>query len=93
MKKGWNSVKDLKKSYLLSKLTQHHRLLHEIIRKQREILSGKLWSLYLRQCQRNGIRPMAVRTFSIYTNKLVELGLIKAERALVKGKVRLLKIV
>ena len=34
---------------------------------------------------------MAVRTYSIYTNKLIELGLIKAERALVKGKVRLLK--
>ncbi|MGB7062828.1 MAG: hypothetical protein WBF13_10825 [Candidatus Zixiibacteriota bacterium] len=91
MKKGWNSAKDLKKSYLLSKLTQHHRLLYEIIRKQRKILSGKLWSLYLRQCQRNGMRPMAVRTDSIYTNKLIALGLIEAERALVRGKVWLLK--
>jgi hypothetical protein len=35
---------------------------------------------------------MAVRTFSLYTNKLIELGLIKAERALVRGKVRLLRI-
>ena len=33
---------------------------------------------------------MAVRTYSMYTNKPIELGLIKAERALVKGKVRLL---
>jgi len=90
--KGWNSAKDLKKTYLLNKLTEHHRLLYEIIKKQKEVLSGKLWSLYLNECQRKKIKPMAVRTYSIYTNKLIELGLIRAERALVRGKVRLLKV-
>jgi cell division control protein 6 len=90
--RGWNSVKGLKKSYLLKTLTEHHRLLYEITRKQKQILSGTLWSLYLRECKKKKIKPMAVRTYSLYTNKLIELGLIKAERALVRGKVRLLKV-
>jgi len=90
--KGWNSAKDLKKTYLLNKLTEHHRLLFEIIKKQGQVLSGKLWGLYLEECKTKKLKPMAVRTFSLYTNKLKELGLIKAERALVRGKVRLLKV-
>lgn len=90
--KGWNSAKNFKRSFLLNKLTEHHRLLYEITRKQKQILSGTLWSLYLRECNKKKIKPMAVRTYSLYTNKLIELGLIKAERALVKGKVRLLKV-
>jgi cell division control protein 6 len=93
VRKGWNSAKDLKKTYLLNKLTEHHRLLSEIIKKQGQVLSGKLWSLYLEECKRKKLKPMAVRTYSLYTNKLIELGLVKAERALVRGKVRLLKAV
>lgn len=91
--KGWNSAKGMKRSYLLKNLTEHHRLLYEIIRKQKEILSGKLWGLYLKACNKKKLKPMAVRTFSLYTNKLIELGLIKAERALVRGKVRLLQFI
>jgi len=92
VRKGWNSSKDLKKTYMLNKLTEHHRLLFEIIKKRKEVLSGKLWSLYLEECKKKKLKPMAVRTFSLYTNKLKELGLIKAERALVRGKVRLLGV-
>jgi len=92
VRKGWNSAKDLKKTYLLNKLTEHHRLLYGIVKKQKEVLFGKLWSLYLKEYQKIKLRPMAVRTYSIYTNKLIELGLIKAERPLVRGKVSLLKV-
>jgi Cdc6-like AAA superfamily ATPase len=92
VEKGWNSAKDLKRTYLLNKLTEHHRLLFTTIKAQGQVLSGELWKLYLKECKKKKIRPMAVRTFSLYTNKLSELGLIKAERALVRGKVRLLKV-
>ena len=92
VEKGWNSAKDLKKTYLLNKLTEHHRLLFEIIKKQKQVLSGQLWKLYLKECETKKLKPMAVRTFSLYINKLKELGLIKVERALVKGKVRLLRV-
>lgn len=92
VRKGYNSAKDLKRTYLLNKLTEHHRLLYEVVKRQKQALSGGVWKLYLKECEANKLKPMAVRTFSSYTNKLKELGLIKVERALVKGKVRLLKV-
>jgi cell division control protein 6 len=92
LKKGRSFSKDLKKLFFLDKLTEHHKLLYNIIKKRKEVLSGKLWSLYLKECEKKKMKPMAVRTYSLYTNKLIELGLIKGERALVRGKVRLLKV-
>jgi len=88
VKRGWNSARDIKKSYLLRKLTDHHRLLFELIKKEGKILSGDLWRLYLNTCNARNIRPIAVRTYSDYCNKLVELGLVQAKRAAIQGKVR-----
>jgi Cdc6-like AAA superfamily ATPase len=88
VKRAWNSAKDLKKSYLLRKLTDHHRLLYELIAKNKGILSGDLWRLYLKTCHTKQIKPIAVRTYSDYCNKLVELGLVQAKRAAIQGKVR-----
>jgi Cdc6-like AAA superfamily ATPase len=86
--RAWNSAKDLKKSYLLRKLTDHHRLLYELIDKNHNVLSGELWRLYLKTCDTKKVRPIAVRTYSDYCNKLVEVGLVKAKRAPIQGKVR-----
>ena len=85
---GWNSSKDIKMTYLLRKLTDHHRLLYELVAKRPGILSGDLWRLYLRTCRQKALTPIAVRTFSDYCNKLAELGLIRAKRAAIQGKVR-----
>lgn len=86
--RAWNAAKDLKKTYLLRKLTDHHRLLYELITKNRGILSGDLWRLYLRNCNQKQVRPIAVRTYSDYCNNLMELGLVQAKRAAIQGKVR-----
>ena len=88
VRRAWNSAKDLKKSYLLRKLTDHHRLLYELIAKNAGILSGDLWRLYLKTCNARKIKPIAVRTYSDYCNKLVELGVVQAKRAAIQGKVR-----
>jgi archaeal cell division control protein 6 len=88
VRRAWNSAKDLKVSYLLRKLTDHHRLLYELIAGTAVILSGDLWRLYLKTCNERRIRPIAVRTFSDYCNKLVELALVRAKRAPIQGKVR-----
>jgi len=87
-KQAWNSAKDLKKSYLLRRLTDHHRLLYELVQKNSGILSGDLWRLYLKTCEDRQIKPIAVRTYSDYCNKLAELGLVQAKRAAIQGKVR-----
>jgi len=73
---------------LLRKLTDHHRLLYELIAKKAGILSGDLWRLYLKMCRTTGTKPIAIRTYSDYCNKLVEVGLVQAKRAAIQGKVR-----
>lgn len=88
VKEAWNSAKDLKKTYMLRKLTEHHRLLYELIAKKTVILSGDLWRSYLKRCNATNIKPIANRTYSSYCNKLVELGLVQAKRAAIQGKVR-----
>jgi len=88
VKGAWNSAKELKKTYLLRKLTDHHRMLYELIARNSGILSGDLWRLYLKTCNARSVKPIAVRTYSDYCNKLVEIGLVHAKRAAIQGKVR-----
>jgi len=89
---GFSSAKDIKKTYLLNKLTTHHRLLYEIVREKGSIHSGQLWKAYLERCSSLGKQPIALRTFSEYMNKLIELDLVQWDRALVRGKVRVFRV-
>lgn len=93
MQKAWNSMRRFRARYLLSKLTQDHRIIHRIVQYQKEILSRDLRQLYLVECSRAKRKPVAERTFSNYINDLKNAGLAKVERARVKGKVRLVKTV
>jgi len=86
--RAWNSAKNQKNASLLRKLTDHHCLLYELIAKNAGILSGDLWRLYLKTCRTVGIKPIAVRTYSDYCNKLVEICLVRAKRAAIQGRVR-----
>ncbi len=86
--RAWNSAKEMKKTYLLRKLTDHHRLLYELITKNPKILSGDLWRQYLDLCKMKNIRPIAIRTYSDYCNELVKCSLVQSKRAAIQGKVR-----
>jgi len=85
---GWHAARDIDTTFLLRSITDHHRLLYELIAKHPGILSGDLWRLYLKTCQSKKIKPIAVRTYSEYCNKLAALGLVEAKRAAIPGKVR-----
>ncbi len=87
IKEGWGKAKELKKDYMLNKLTYHHRILHDLIKKRDGILSGELWISYLEECKNKGLKPVAQRTFCKYIRNLKDFGLIQDERALVRGKV------
>jgi Cdc6-like AAA superfamily ATPase len=91
LKQHMEAARDAEKARIVGSLTQDHRMLYEIIKKEGRILSGDLWKKYLRRCSRIRRKPLASRTFSDYANRLVQAGLISAERARVKGKVRLFK--
>lgn len=84
---------DLKKKYLLKKLSAHHRLLHRIVEESREIPSGELWAAYLQGCQTAAMQPAASRTFSLYLKTLVDLELLVCRSALgIKGNVRIFQV-
>lgn len=89
---GHTFSEGIKKGFLLERLTNHQRLLYELVKKNKEIASGELWKTYCRKCCRGKLRPIALRTFSDYMRKLIDLGLIKWDRAPVRGKVRVFKV-
>jgi Cdc6-like AAA superfamily ATPase len=93
VEKGWKDAKVIKKTYLLNKLTTDHRILFEIIKSKKEVLSNQLWGDYISEARRKGVKAIALRTYSEYVNKLRDLGLIKADRARVRGKVRVFRVV
>lgn len=90
--KGYCSAKDVKNTDHLNKLTDHHIMLYTIIKKSIKIRSGKLWKSYLAKCKRKKVNPIALRTYAEYIRKLIEMDIIKAERALGRGKVRIFRI-
>lgn len=86
-------ARKLKRKYLLRKLTRDHRILYGLVRERREVLSGDLWSLYLGKCEQLDTTPIAPRTYSMYMNRLRDIGLVSSERAKVRGKVRVFRSV
>jgi len=92
VREGFNSAKEMKKSYLLNKLSSHHRLLFDLVQEKKSIHSGQMWKAYQERCAKLKKQPIALRTFSEYMNKLIELDLIQWDRALVRGKVRIFKV-
>lgn len=92
VREGYSAAKDVKMTYLLNELTTHHRLLYELVKEKRMIHSGHLWKAYLERCAKLEKRAIALRTFSEYMNKLIELDLVQWDRALVRGKVRVFKV-
>ncbi len=92
IKAAYSSTIGMETNRLLNKLSSHHRLLYELVKSKKEVNSGELWNLYLSECRRIKKQPIALRTYSEYMNRLIELGLVQWDRALVRGKVRMFKI-
>jgi cell division control protein 6 len=92
VEKAISDIKNLRKEYSLKKLSPDHRLLYDLIKKHRTIMSGKLWSDYIKECETRNIKPIARRTFSHYMEKLKEMNLIQVERARVKGRIHLFRL-
>ncbi len=92
IKKAFSSIKDLRTTYTIKKLTEDQRLLYDLIKKDGTIFSSQLWKAYLKECNKREIKPVARRTFSHYMEKLKQLNLIKVERARVKGRIHVFSI-
>ncbi len=82
------SAREIRKGALLARLSSHHRLLYDLVRQRGEVNPGELWEAYLAESSRLARPAIALRTFSEYMNRLIELELVQWDRALVRGKVR-----
>ena len=92
-RKVQNQARDVKKKYLLEKLSEHHKLIHGIIREKGEIQSGPLWKEYLERCRKAELKAAASRTFTLYVKQLAEVDLVNYKRALgIKGNVRIFSV-
>ena len=50
LEKQRSSAREAKQNCILQSLTEDHRMLHQIVKQQGQILSGDLWQEYLRCC-------------------------------------------
>ncbi|MHA1329882.1 MAG: hypothetical protein ACTSR2_02280 [Candidatus Hodarchaeales archaeon] len=63
-----------------------------MVKEKKTVHSGHLWKIYLEKCASLKKQPIALRTYSEYMNKLIELDLVQWDRALVRGKARVFKV-
>jgi len=89
LEQGWIDSRELKINQLLENLSPHHRLIYEIVRGSKEILSGDLWKAYKIVCQRKRIKAVPLRTFAYYRDQLTNIGLVYSKRARIRGNVRI----
>jgi cell division control protein 6 len=89
--KGLRNIKQSRAELVLEGLTQHHRIIFNIIRERPDVVSGDLWGEYVDVCRKTGLTSLARRTFSSYLERLENLQLISSEQLNVMGKNRKFK--
>ena len=68
-------AKKFKKSYLLSKLNDHQRVIYEILERRRKVFSGQLYEEYCKTVK----KPVVARAYRKWMEKMIRLGLAKGE--------------
>jgi len=89
--KAYEEVKEIKKKYYLERLTPHHKLMVEIVKRKTGISSSVFYQTYKKEVGKHALTPKSGRTFNNYVQDLIELGYLKVERAGRRGNVRLFK--
>lgn len=93
IKMGYTLSDEVKKDFLVERLTGHQRLIYELVKKRKEIFSSELWKTYCRACPREKLHPLSQRSFTDICSKMVDLGLIRWDRAPLRGRIRIFRVV
>lgn len=91
VEKGWVEVVALEERYLLGKVTEHHRLIYDVVRRAGSVESINARTRYVEICARKGLMPVAPRTFTKYVTQLAQLNLITKTVPNKWGNVRVLQ--
>jgi archaeal cell division control protein 6 len=92
LEKSCVDARELKLSKVLDNKNDHHRIIFEVIRKNKHIVSGKLWDDYKKECEKRKAKHAPQRTFQYYRDELLNMGLICSKRLRIRGNVRLYSI-
>jgi archaeal cell division control protein 6 len=92
LNKSCVNARELKINKVLDNLNDHHRIIFEVIRKNRRMVSGKLWDAYKKECEKRKAKHAPQRTFQYYRDELLNMGLICSKRMRIRGNVRLYSV-
>jgi orc1/cdc6 family replication initiation protein len=86
IKQAIKEARKTKVSFIVSKLSEHQRVIYEILARKKRMPSGLLYREYRKMVP----KPVVDRAYRNYMKELVQLGLVKAEGA---GRWKVYKIV
>jgi len=89
VERGYAEVKEIKRKYYLERLTPHHKLILDIVKKEKRISSSIFYGVYKQEAREHGWDYKSKRTFSNYVSDLIESRYLRTERAKTRGNVRI----
>lgn len=93
IEEGLKKSSELRRRYVLKSLSEHHRLLYQIVKDSQQITSANLWKKYRTQARKQGLEPMARRTFNHYKQYLVRNRLLEEHQGPGRKNNRILRVV
>ncbi len=88
---SWGEASSRHREYLVSLLSEHHRMLLRLVEQRGVLPSTHLFAEYRAECGRLEVQPVARRTFTNYMGRLVLMGLVEIGRADGKGNERVFR--
>ena len=92
IEEGLRRSDDLRKRYQLKALSEHHRLLFQIVKDAKRISTVEAWRKYLHLAKEQGLKPMKRRTFNHYKQYLVQNRLLQERQARGRNNRRILEV-
>jgi len=93
IEQGFLKSSELRKQYLLKTLSEHHRLLYQIVKENEGISSATLWTRYNNHAKKYNLESMARRTFNHYKLALLRNKLLNEIQGKGRRNQRVLKVV
>ena len=90
---GLKSTNGLRRRYALKSLSEHHRLLHHLIKEAGGVSVAELWKRYGIEARKHGLESMARRTFNHYKQQLIANRLIKERPGRGRRNTRILEVI
>lgn len=90
---GLRETSKFRRQYLLRTLSEHHRLIYQIVKAAAQIRAVDAWRQYLQVARQADLEPMKRRTFNHYKQYLVTQRLLRERQGRGRKNARILEVV